>query len=110
MCGVANKSYDSSDEVERAPATFANPRYSEDAPADRDFYRDYKSGILHSCESGKKVSLCKVAIISNYKIVRRTMTVRYAKCIRCFPRNNNRLRSVEDVAGALDMAIKRRCS
>ena len=73
MCGVANKSYDSSDEVERAPATFASPRYSEDAPADRDFYRDDKSGVLHSCESGKKVSLCKVAINSNYKIARRTI-------------------------------------
>lgn len=35
------------------------------------------------------------------------MQVRYAKCIRCFPKNNNRLRSVDDVVGALDSALKR---
>ena len=102
-----SSSYDSSDEPVREPATFSHPRYSEEVPADRDFYRHFKSGILHSCEAGKKVAICKVSINSNYRLMSRTMQVRYAKCIRCFPRNNNRLRSVDDVADALDSAVKR---
>ena len=102
-----SSSYDSSDEPAREPATFLHPRYSEEVPADRDFYRHFKSGILHSCEAGKRVAICKVSTNSNYRHMSRTMQVRYAKCIRCFPKNNNRLRSVDDVVGALDSALKR---
>lgn len=102
-----SSSYDSSDEPAREPATFLHPRYSEEAPADRDFYRHFKSGILHSCEAGKRVAICKVSTNSNYRLMSRTMQVRYAKCIRCFPKNNNRLRSVDGVVGALDSALKR---
>ncbi len=103
-----SSSYESSEEMERPAATFSHPRYSEDVPADRDFYRHCKSGILHSCEVGKRVAMCKVSINANYKIMSRAVQVRYAKCIRCFPRNNNRLRSLGDVVGALDSAVKRR--
>ena len=102
-----SSSYESSDEVAKEPATLAHPRCTEDVPADKDFYRHCKSGIIHSCEAGKRVALCKVHINANYKLMSRTMQVRYAKCIRCFPRNNNRLRSVSDVVGALDSALKR---
>ncbi len=99
--------YESSEEVVKEPATFSHPRYTEDVPADKDYYGHCKSGIIHSCETGKRVTLCKVHINANYKLMSRTMQVRYAKCIRCFPRNNNRLRSVADVVGALDSALKR---
>ena len=102
-----SSSLESSDEEERPPPTFQKPRYSEDVPADRDFYRHFKSGILHSCPAGKSVAACKVAINSNYKLMERVMTVRYAKCIRCFPVNNSRLRSLDDMVGALDSAVKR---
>ena len=102
-----SSSLESSDEEERPPPTFQKPRYSEDVPADRDFYRHFKSGILHSCPVGKSVAACKVAINSNYKLMERVMTVRYAKCIRCFPVNNSRLRSLDDMVGALDSAVKR---
>ena len=98
-----------SEDEERAPPKFSHPRYSEDVPADRDFYRHNKSGILHSCETGKRVAVCKVTINANYKLMNRTMQIRYAKCIRCFPKNNNRVRSVDDMVQALDSAVKRSC-
>ena len=63
-----SSSYDSSEEVERAPPSFQKPRYSEDVPADRDFYRHSKSGILHSSAAGKRVTLCKVAIGYQFKL------------------------------------------
>ena len=104
----SSSSNESSEDLERPAATFSHPRYSEEVPADRDYYRHCKSGILHSCEVGKQVAICKVKINSNYKLMSRTMQVRFAKCIRCFPRNNNRLRSLGEVVGALDSAVKRR--
>ena len=103
-----SSSYDSSSDVERELATFENPKYTEDVPVDRDYYRHYKSGILHSCEAGKKTAACKVAINMNYRLMERTMTFRCAKCIRCFPGNNNRLRSIDEVVQALDVAAKQR--
>lgn len=56
--------------------------------------------MIHSCESGKRVALCTVVINANYKLMSRTMQVRYAKCIRCYPEDHNRLKSVGDVVGA----------
>ena len=104
-----SSSDDLSDDEERAPPKFSHPRYSEDVPADRDFYRHCKSGILHSCESGKRVAACKVAINANYKLLERTMKIRYAKCIRCFPKDNNRVRNMDEMVQALDSAVKRSC-
>ena len=101
-----SSSDDLSEDEERAPPKFSHPRYSEEVPADRDYYyRHNKSGILHSCETGKRVAVCKVAINANYKLMNRTMQIRYAKCIRCFPKNNNRVRSMDALATCCDSVL-----
>ena len=84
--------------------------FSESVPDDQDYYRHQKSGIVHSTVQGGEVSKCKVKFTERYRLLPRVYHVKYPKCIRCFPNNNNRLRSVDDLAKAFDDIAKRRKS
>ena len=83
------------------------PRYVEHVPDGMDFYRHPKSSIVHCCNSNSKVSKCKVQMTDKYRLLDRTFHVRFPKCLRCFPKNHNRLRTIGEVANAVDLAAKR---
>ena len=81
--------------------------FEEHVPESKDYYRHVKSGILHSCLLGAKTSACSAAMSSNFKSVSRTFHVRYPKCMKCFPKEHNRIRSRDELISALDAAQKR---
>ena len=108
--GSESSSYSSSEETESSDAEQGpaeHPVFTENVPEGIDFYKHFKSGIVHSCKAGTSVSRCKLEMSSNYKLVDRVLNVRLPKCLKCFPKDNNRLRSVEDVAMALDSSLKK---
>lgn len=83
------------------------PRFIEHVPDEFDFYRHVKSGILHACKRNELASKCKLSMGENFKKLGRSFTFRYPKCLRCFPKHNNRIRGVDAMAEALDASVKR---
>lgn len=82
-------------------------RYCEDVPANVDYFRHHKSGILHSCKLNETVSKCKVSMGPNFRKLPRTFYFRYPKCIKCFPSDNGRIRNREQLTESLDQFLKR---
>ena len=95
---------------ESAAMPWTEPKYSEQVPSDKDFYRHVKSSIVHACPSGRDLSLCKVRMNSNFRMLGRVLEVKLPKCLKCFPKDNNRIRNLEQLNSALDAAVKRRNS
>ena len=93
----------SSEEVVQAQG----PQVVEFVPEGVDFYRHVKSGIVHSCKIGESVAGCKIQLGVNFKKLTRKIHMVHPKCIRCFPRNNNRIRSMEQMTDSLDAYLKR---
>lgn len=83
------------------------PHFEEAVPEGFDFYRYVKSCIVHSCKAGSRISKCKVQMSEKFRLLDRTMRVKFPKCLRCFPKDHNRLRSIEDLTTAVDQATKR---
>ena len=83
------------------------PQFEEKVPDGCDFYRHAKSSIVHCCNQGALMSKCKLQMSSKYKRLDRVFRVKFPKCLKCFPKNHNRLRSVDAMATALDAAAKR---
>ena len=94
---------DSSSDVPQAQG----PRVIEDVPDGLDYHRHVKSGLVHKCKAGELVTGCKIHVGANYKKLARRIYVVHPKCIRCFPKDNNRIRSCEQMAESLDGIIKR---
>ena len=93
---------------ESAALPWTEPKYSEQVPSDKDFYRHVKSSIVHACPTGRDLSLCKVKMNSNFRMLGRVLEVKLPKCLKCFPKDNNRIRNLEQLNSALDAAVKRR--
>ena len=83
------------------------PQVVELIPEGIDFFRHVKSGLVHSCKAGEQVSSCKIQLGANFKKLSRRIFVVHPKCIRCFPRNNNRIRTLEQMTGNLDAFLKK---
>lgn len=98
---------DSSQALAASSAVMPRVEFSEQVPEDKDYYRHAKSGILHSCKLGSKVSSCNVTMGQNFKIVSRTFHVKFPKCMKCFSKNHNRIRTIEGMVSALDSSLKR---
>ena len=81
--------------------------YSEKVPDDCTFFKNKKSSIVHKVKRGCKASACGLSLSSNLQEMPRVLTVRWPKCIKCFPKDSNRLRNVEQMAEAIDIACKR---
>lgn len=59
-------------------------------------------------KAGKTVSARKLDVSSNkYRTLPRRLEIKHPKCIRCFPKNNNRIRSLSQLTASLDDACKR---
>ena len=82
--------------------------YSEVAPDGKVFYKHKKSFIMHICDEDSAMTQCKVRLSRNFEQLPREVRFKYPKCIRCFPKSSGRIRSVEDMIGALDQNAQRR--
>ena len=83
------------------------PEYSETVPDGCDFHRHVKSCIVHCCSKGSLVTNCKLKISDKYGKLDRVFRVKFPKCLKCFPKNHNRLRSIGELTSAVDGAVKR---
>lgn len=109
--GSESSSYSSdgsdSDSSQPLAAVSTKVVFSEQVPADKDFYRHVRSGILHCCKLGGAVSSCQVPMGKNFKIVSRVFNVRYPKCMKCFSKTHNRIRNLDGLNAALESSLKR---
>eukprot|EP00435_Cladocopium_sp_Y103_P016340 s3870_g4.t1 len=83
------------------------PHMVEHVPEGLEFYRHVKSGLVHSCKEGQEISTCKIQIGVNFKKLARKIFVVHPKCIRCFPKNHNRIRSCEQMSQNIDAFLKK---
>ena len=67
-----------------------------------------KSKLMHRAKQGSNSAICKVVLNANFTETERTLVFRHPKCMRCFVRDHNRLKSVDDVVRVMDEAAKRR--
>eukprot|EP00435_Cladocopium_sp_Y103_P038535 s2564_g10.t1 len=82
-------------------------RFTESVPEGLDYFRHAKSGIVHSCKLNEVVSKCKLSMSGNYKKLERQFHFKYPKCLRCFPKDGERIRTVGQLTQSLDNFIKR---
>ena len=94
----------SSPEVAQPDAKRA--KHLEEVPIGVDFYKHTKSGIVHRCDTGQSVSSCKLTMSANYKKLERKLYVNYPKCLRCFPKDHNRIRNIKQMTESLDQFLK----
>eukprot|EP00435_Cladocopium_sp_Y103_P012682 s3129_g3.t1 len=93
----------SSETIEQAQG----PHMVENVPEDLEFYKHIKSGLVHSCKIGQMVTSCKTQVGTNFKKLGRKLFVVHPKCIRCFPKTHNRIRSCEQMTDNIDAFLKR---
>ena len=101
----SSSEYDSSSSEDIVQAQ--GPQVVEHVPEGIEYYRHVKSGLVHSCTLGQAVAACKIQMNANFKKLAREIHVVHPKCIRCFPKNNNRIRSLEQLTGCLDGYLKK---
>ena len=107
--GSDSSSTSSDSDIEANPVSSRN-YYSEFALEGKSFVKHRRSHILHLYDEGASVTQCKVKISQNFTFLPDEVDFKYPKCIRCFPRNSGRLRSVESMASFLESAAKARKS
>ena len=90
-----------------APRTPDAPKFEELVPEDMEYYRHVKSGIIHATKVDSDISFCKVTMGDNFRVMGRKLMIRLPKCIKCFPKNNNRIRSLDGLISGLDNSLKR---
>ena len=81
-------------------------RYTEEVLPGQDFFKHCKSGIVHCCKSNELTSRCKLSMGANFKKMDRKFHFKYPKCLRCFPKDSDRIRSVQQMADNLDAFLK----
>ena len=104
----SESSYDSSssstdEPVVRAPEAIS---FSERAPEGFKFFKNKKTAIMHKVKLGCNATACGV-LLTSLQEMPEVITVRWPKCLRCFPKDANRLRTLDDLNNALGSALKR---
>ena len=104
----SDSSYESSssstdEPVVRAPEAVS---FSESAPDGFKFFKHKKSAIMHKVKLGCNATACGV-LLTSLQEMPEVITVRWPKCLRCFPKDPNRLRTLDDLNEALGSALKR---
>lgn len=85
-------------------------QFIETTPDGVEYFKHKKSCLWRSKKIGKDVCACKAKLNSNFLALPRVLHVRYPKCLKCFPKDPNRIRNVVDLNSALDSALKRACA
>jgi hypothetical protein len=103
---------DSSEDEDSSSEHFANampaPVFSETVPEGFAFYVHKKSKIMHRAKLHAVTTVCKITLNAKYTETERTFHFRFPKCMRCFTKDHNRLKTVVDVVRVMDESAKRR--
>ena len=100
-----SSSSSSSDEViVKRPDVHA---FVEIIPDGFEFYKHKKSAIVHKVKCGQRVAACGTPLTSNLQQMPREIKVRWPKCLKCFPKDGNRIRDISQLTGALDAALNK---
>jgi len=110
--GSDSDSDSSSSEDESSSEHFNNalpkPVYTEHVPEGLDFVVHKKSKILHKRKSGSETTICKTRVTANFFTTDRVIHFKFPKCMRCFVKDSNRLKTCEQLVAHMDETSKRR--
>jgi hypothetical protein len=81
--------------------------FTEEVPDGVNFYRHRKSSIMHRVKCDGRIAACGAVMSSNFVKLPRVLTVRWPKCLKCFPKDPGRIRSIDQMTDALDAALQR---
>ena len=81
--------------------------FIEHVPEGFEFHKHKKSAIVHKVKCGHKVASCGVQLSANLQKMPQELKVRWPKCLKCFPKDGSRIRSVAQLTGALDAALNK---
>ena len=81
--------------------------YVDRVPEGQQFYKHRKSAIMHRVKDGQKVAACGAQLTANFQLMPREIKVRWPKCLKCFPKDSNRIRTISQLTGAIDNALGR---
>ena len=71
------------------------------------FYRHRKSGVVHRSAEHSQSTKCKAKLSQNFVLLGAELRVKLPRCLKCFPGDPDRVRTVEQMTGALDRALAR---
>ena len=98
---------DSDSSTDSSTPTPVAPVDCEVVPEGVSYYKHIKSLILHRCVTGSDVASCGAKLSSNFKDVGRSFSFKFPKCLKCFPKDNQRIRDLDALTDALDKAVHR---
>ena len=110
--GSESDSDGSSDSDDSSSEIFSHaipaPAYVERVPEEWTFYVHKKSKLLHKAKSGQSLTSCKTRLTGNFQETDRVIYFKYPKCMRCFVKDNNRVKSSEEAVAMLDEMSRKR--
>lgn len=69
------------------------------------YYKHRKSMIMHEAKVNGSSTTCHVRLSPNLIALGRRLFFKYPKCLRCFPGNTDRIRSVDQLNKALEASL-----
>lgn len=105
---TSDSSESDSSSDEHFTSAIVQPAYTEHVPPGNDYVVRKKSKIMHSAQVGSNLTKCKTQTNSNFNLLPRVFRFRHPRCVKCFPRNHNRLATREQVVEFLDKAAAKR--
>lgn len=95
----------SSDEC--SPGPQKDVPFVEVVPEGFIYYKHKKSLIMHKCVLGENSMHCKTKVRGSFAKLDSKIHFKYPKCLRCFTKDSNRIRSIVALNDALDGALSR---
>lgn len=83
------------------------PIYEEFVPPDLQYFKHCKSQRVHCANVDAPQTKCKLKLNSNYRVLGRVVNFKFPKCLHCFPKDPDRIRTRADAVAALDKALER---
>ena len=77
-------------------------------PEGSEYYQHPKSMIVHCLRQGSDVFRCGHPLSKNYKQLGEAVCAGRPRCLNCFPNAEERIRTVESLVAALDVASRKR--
>ncbi|CAK9111458.1 unnamed protein product [Durusdinium trenchii] len=81
--------------------------YEEFVPPGLQYYKHSKSQRVHCALAEASQTKCKQKLNANYRDLGRVMNFKFPKCLHCFPKDADRIRTRADAVAALDSALER---
>ena len=81
--------------------------FLEVVPDGLTYFKHRKSAIMHKVTTGQKVAACGAQVTANFQELAKRITVRWPKCLKCFPKDGSRIRNLSQLNGALDAVLSK---